>query len=523
MKLSHFIGIWAAAALILFKAVNYMLVKRRRSLKSQELGCKPAPTHTPGDPFGIYNLQLMLSAGAKHYLPEYMIQRVHAVSEREGRLVTTFQERVLGQKNIFTCEPKNIQALLATSFRDFELGKGRNGNFEPMLGHGIFASDGKSWEHSRAMLRPQFSRQQINDLDLEEKHVQNMFSVLPVKPDGWTDVVDLQVLFFRLTIDAATEFLFGETVGSQMAEHNGATGSEKKFTYAFDRAQYLLFRAGRYGDNYWLAHNADFRKQVKVVHEFVDRYVDLALQQQQGFRKPEQQNKQPYVFLEAIAAETQDRKELRDQLLNILLAGRDTTASLLSWLFFTLARHPHVFAKLRRAVLDDFGPHVDDQPDITFERLKSSSYLQNTLKEALRLYTVVPINQRRAAVDTSLPTGGGPDGRAPVFVPQGTEVVYSTHVMHKRKDLWGDDADVFRPERWEGRKSGWEYLPFNGGPRICIGQQFALTEAGYVVVRLLQRFEALEAEEVGEAPGYRMTLTCAPSVGVKVRLREARG
>lgn len=106
MKLSHFIAIWAAAALALFKAVNYLLVKRRRSLKNQELGCKPAPTHTPGDPFGIYNLQLILNAGSKNHLPEYMIQRVHDVSAREGRLVTTFQERVLGQRNIFTCEPK---------------------------------------------------------------------------------------------------------------------------------------------------------------------------------------------------------------------------------------------------------------------------------------------------------------------------------------------------------------------------------------------------------------------------------
>lgn len=377
------------------------------------------------------------------------------------------------------------------------------------------------------MLRPQFSRQQINDLDLEEKHVQNMFNVLSVNPDGWTDVVDLQVLFFRLTIDAATEFLFGESVGSQMAElsrYSGATRNENKFTYAFDRAQYLLFQAGRYGDNYWLGHNADFRKQVKVVHEFVDSYVDMALQKQQDFRKTERQaseNKQKYVFLEAIAAETQDREKLRDQLLNILLAGRDTTASLLSWIFSTLARHPDVFAKLRRAVIADFGT-FDDPREITFETLKSSSYLQHTLKEALRLYTVVPVNQRRAAVDTSLPVGGGPDGQSPVFVPKGTEVVYSTHVMHKRKDIWGKDAEEFRPERWEGRKSGWEYLPFNGGPRICIGQQFALTEASYIVVRMLQKFDALEAEDVNKVPGYRMTLTCAPSDGVKLRLRKAR-
>jgi len=94
------------------------------------------------------------------------------------------------------------------------------------------------------------------------------------------------------------------------------------------------------------------------------------------------------------------------------------------------------------------------------------------------------------------------------------------HVMHRRRDLWGEDADDFKPERWDGRRPGWEYLPFNGGPRICIGQQFALTEAGYVVVRLLQRFEAMD----GEVPARYMhgvTLTSCPADGVTVRLKEA--
>jgi cytochrome P450 len=79
-----------------------------------------------------------------------------------------------------------------------------------------------------------------------------------------------------------------------------------------------------------------------------------------------------------------------------------------------------------------------------------------------------------------------------VYVKKGMQVDYSVYVMQRRKDLWGEDADEFRPDRWDGRKSGWEYLPFNGGPRICIGQQFALTEAGYVIVRLAQRFERIE-------------------------------
>lgn len=83
----------------------------------------------------------------------------------------------------------------------------------------------------------------------------------------------------------------------------------------------------------------------------------------------------------------------------------------------------------------------------------------------------MPLNFRVAMVNTSLPVGGGPDQRAPVYVKKGALVAYNVFAMHRRKDLWGDDADVFRPERWEeNAKRGWEYLPFNGGPQICLGR-----------------------------------------------------
>lgn len=142
------------------------------------------------------------------------------------------------------------------------------------------------------------------------------------------------------------------------------------------------------------------------------------------------------------------------------------------------------------------------------------------------MHPSVPINARRAQRDTTLPTGGGPDGKSPVYVRAGQEVVYTVHAMHRRRDIWGPDADEFRPERFEGRKSGWEYLPFNGGPRICLGQQFALTEAGFVVVRLLQRFDGMEGYGIarkGETLKHGLTLTVRPGDGVRVRFRVAKG
>lgn len=89
--------------------------------------------------------------------------------------------------------------------------------------------------------------------------------------------------------------------------------------------------------------------------------------------------------------------------------------------------------------------------------------------------------------------------------------------MQRRKDLWGADADDFRPERWEHCRPGWDYLPFNGGPRICIGQQFALTEVAYVVIPLVQRIDALDGSQAGPVK-HDLTLTNCPADGVNIRV-----
>lgn len=106
--------------------------------------------------------------------------------------------------------------------------------------------------------------------------------------------------------------------------------------------------------------------------------------------------------------------------------------------------------------------------------LKKMQYLNIVIKEVLRLYPSVPINNREALKMTTLPTGGGEDGKSPVLVRPGEGVGYSVYCLHRRKDLYGDDAEEFRPERWEGpglKNIGYGYLPFNGGPRVCLGRK----------------------------------------------------
>lgn len=96
--------------------------------------------------------------------------------------------------------------------------------------------------------------------------------------------------------------------------------------------------------------------------------------------------------------------------------------------------------------------------------------MQNVMNETLRKYPAVPFNVRLALKDTTLPRGGGPDGTAPVGILKDTPIGYSTLVMQRRADLT-PDPDKFSPERWESwQPKHWQYIPFNGGPRICIGK-----------------------------------------------------
>ena len=343
---------------------------------------------------------------------------------------------------------------------------------------------------------------------------------LPVAANGWTATTDLQSIFFRLTMDSATEFLFGESVESQLGALKGLQRIEDSFASYFDKSQWVCVQRARFERLAFLANNKETRQSDQKVHEFVDKVVEIALQSTENGKKIPDEEKSQYVFLNALAATTRDPIELRSQLLNILLAGRDTTASLLSWTVLMLARNPETFQKLRETIIETFGTYSSPQ-NITFATLKSCQYLQYCMNESLRLYPVVPLNRRSATRDTTLPTGGGPDGQSPVYLRKGDSVAYSTFVMHRRKDIWGADADEFEPDRWTNRKAGWEYLPFNGGPRICIGQQFALTEAGYVLVRLLQRFDQIEDVYPDREIRYGLTLTMCPADLLTVRMHQA--
>ncbi|KAL8669813.1 MAG: hypothetical protein Q9168_005617 [Polycauliona sp. 1 TL-2023] len=420
----------------------------------------------------------------------------------------TFEQNVLGVKGVDTIEPDNLEVILSSKFSAYGLGA-RSPTFAPLLGDGIFTQEAAPWKHSRDMLRPLFSLNRANIFTQVEEHTEYLVDCIPTG-----EFVDLQTLFFRFTFDTTTFLLFGKSMNSLQATIN----RDEIFFSVADDWEIL----------YWLIGGKEFRRQCSIVHEFIDEAVQGALSAEYQKDKAED----VHSFLDALIQQTRDPKVLRDQLLNVMLAGRDTTACCLTWTFRLLAQHPEVLAKLRQEIDSIVGlgaaSRLPDRND-----LKRMKYLNLVFKEVLRLYPSVPINSRTALEATTIPLGGGPDGTKPVMIRKGEAVGYSVYVMHRLKKLYGEDANAFRPERWDPdvdnavdlKNIGWGYLPFNGGPRICLGQEFALLEAGFVVVRILQKFRSFELgpkdkDIAAGTENQEVTLVVASTNGCRVKALE---
>ncbi|KAK3203436.1 hypothetical protein GRF29_112g1284534 [Pseudopithomyces chartarum] len=495
-----FVVAGALLTYLIFSRIQLYL-NRRQFIKQH--GCEPCPKRYNKDPILGWDV---LKENISNQKARKMLSGNQA--RFQGLGTNTFLTRMLYQPWIATCEPENIKTILALKFKDYSFGN-RYHAFSPLLGDGIFNSDGEKWANSRHLLRPNFARDQIGDLEAFERHFKLMLKKIPA--DGRT--VDLQNLFFQLTIDSATEFLFNHSTNSLRMSEGDTNNEDAIFARAFNFAQDDIITRLRWSIFNFLRTNKEGEDALKICHAYVDKFVDQAIREHQAEKASGKVDDERYVFIKELVKQTHDKVRIRNELINILLAGRDTTASLLSNMFFQLAHRPEIWARLR----EEIAPLEGRMP--TYEELRNLKYLKWCLNESLRLHPVVPSNSRFAIKDTFLPLGGGPDGKSPLFVPKGTVVGYSPYAMHRREDFYGPDAAEFKPERWETLRPSWEYLPFNGGPRICLGQQYALTEASYVTTRLLQEFSKIESRDPnGGVWQESITLTLCSANGCQVSL-----
>ncbi|KAF5540871.1 cytochrome P450 monooxygenase alkane hydroxylase [Fusarium napiforme] len=324
-------------------------------------------------------------------------------------------------------------------------------------------------------------------------------------------------LLFDFTMDTGTEFLFGESTDTLC----NPTKASQEFTKAFDftlkdvayQARLGPFR--RFQGSRSKAHDA-----YQVCRSYVEHYVDQAMalrtspSKREVSRKSESKSRHDSL-LRQLASSGVSKEKIRAELLSVLIAARDTTSNLLGNLFFILARRPDIWTKIR----DEVKQLDTNEP--TYEQLRHLTFAKYCINESLRLHPPVPSNGRMAYRDTVLPHGGGPNGDQPIHVPKGSMVNYTVYAMHRRKDLYGQDAEEFRPERWESLRPSWFFLPFNGGPRICLGQQYAITESLLVIMRFAQEFTSIQSMDP-KPWTEEIALGCGNANGVHVAFQRVQ-
>lgn len=348
----------ATLSLLLYATQQATLYLRRCRIK-RENGCLPPRRLPQTDPFFGTDVVLQNLREAKKYGFLRLLQTRHA---EHGK---TFTTNTYLRTTINTCDPVLIQNVLSLQFRDFGMGPLRRKSASPLLGRGIFTTDGDAWAHQRALIRPSFVRAQVSDFAIFGRHVDQLIALIARQDYK----VDLQQLFFRMVLDSNSEYMFGESVGL-MSET--ASDSATAFHNALDYAQQGTILRLRLGNLMFAHRDRKFRDSCRAVHAYAQRFVDRALQHNQRGKEDDAK----YVFLHELARDTQDPVLLRDNIVNMLLAARDTTAGLLAFVFFMLTRRPDVWAKLRSDVLEHYC-----EP-LTYEAVMEMTYLRYVLQES---------------------------------------------------------------------------------------------------------------------------------------------
>ncbi|KAF9429582.1 Protein kinase alk2 [Podila epigama] len=422
----------------------------------------------------------------------------------------TYSYSMLGLgRVIMSNDPASIEHVLKNNFWAYEKGPKLHSLLQDLLGEGIFNADGHLWKWQRKMASHIFNVKAFRDYT-ERVFVQESNVVCGYfdKMANTGAAVDVHDIFLKFTLDSFGEVSFGQSFGCLVNPEE-----EVEFAAAFDRLNAIvgerLFRGP--WEIYEKINGID--KQVEKDKKIV---VDFALnvirhRREIGYDRPQKDLLQLFMDLKGDDGEPLSDEMLKDSILNFIIAGRDTTAQALTWMFYLMHRDSadkNIVHKLREEIDNVLG---DDMP--SYETTKAMKYAEACLYEALRLYPSVPRNIKVCVEDDVLPNG--------VEIKKGEFFQWSSWTMGRATEIWGPDAKEYRPERWlDGTKNSPTKFPaFHAGPRTCLGQQFATIEAITIMSLMFKRFN-FELVDPSTEPAYASGLTLPVAQGLPVRITK---
>lgn len=326
--------------------------------RAQSLGCAPPTTFPHKDPIlGLDTFFEGLRALKEHKLLELFEARF----AKHGQ---SYYNLVLGRWFFSTNEPENIKAILGSNMDDFPIDGPRLWATRPVLGpRSVFSSNGGQWHQARAMIRPSFVRDQVADLQHFNRHIENFLRVVP--RDGST--FDIQELMQKMTMDSSTDFMLGYSTNSLLV----ASPEAQQFLNDFDFASEQSAKVARLGPALYFLLQRKLEEVRDRMRQYILFYLKMAVAE-----KPKKKDR-GYVFLDAMLESGEPEDYLVDQILSIIIAGRDTTAAAMSALFYYLARDPAAVQKLRKEIQD----LAVETP--TWEQLRQMKYLNNIIREGM--------------------------------------------------------------------------------------------------------------------------------------------
>lgn len=390
--------------------------------------------------------------------------------------------------------PDAIEQVLVDQNRKF-IKHYRVRNLTRTLGNGLLSSSGDFWRGQRKLAQPAFHRDRI------ASYASAMVDSTVRMLDAWRpgQVRDVQDDLMRLTLEIVAKTLFDADIAD---DAGGASAAMEVLMNNFVARGGSLIPIPR-----WVP------TPLNIKFELAARRLDRIIL---GLIAERRRTGADHGDLLSMLMQAQDEEsgrrmsdaQLRDEAMTLFMAGHETTANTLAWAFYLLARHPDVEAALRAELLDVLG----DRPP-TLADLPRLRYTGMVVSETLRLYPTVWTLGREAIEPAEV--GGYP-------VPVGTTLMMPQWAVH-RDPRWFDDPETFRPERWSeaNRESihRYAYFPFGGGPRICIGNNFALMEASLLLASIAGRYRLELAPDADVV--LLPTITLRPARGVKVVVRES--
>jgi len=428
-----------------------------------------------------------------------------ALFRRLARHGDVVRFRAAGRTFVLVAHPELAREVLVTQQKRFTRGYAHR-SLKLLLGDGLLTSEGELHRRQRRIAQPAFHRERI------AAYAATMSDHAVRWSDRWADlvrrtpgaVIDLSAEMTALTLGIAGETLFGTDVGDRAREVASALSD------AMRAAPLVFLPIARWA----------LRLPLAVVRRFdsardrLDRVVYAVIAERRAAADAHARGDLLSLLLvatdpEETGGEPMSDAQLRDEVLTFFLAGHETTANALAWTWYLLAQHADVEARLRAELADALGTGRGARAP-TFDDLPRLPYTRAVLAESMRLYPPAYAVGRICIEPTTL-------GGVEVLAEWG--VITSPYIAH-HDARWWPEPERFRPERWleppPPDRPKFAYFPFGGGSRVCIGEQFAWTEATLVLATLSSRWTMRLLP--GQTVRMRSRITLRQRLGARVEL-----